>query len=174
MFLKGTHSQIVQVFIQYCPKNAYKPSLSRLKQIQQYNSIYLVSLPKSILYNVHIQYCCICSTCGQARFLCGDLDYFWDSVGVKGNEYVTVSSFTSKYISTILNQCKHMKMKLKNVCIQFFTKIRSDPDPETYAVLIINPDPETYAVLIRSGSAMPNLTSICKEKQRSRLGKYAR
>ena len=42
-------------------------------------------------------------TCGQARFLCGDLDYFWDSVGVKGNEYVTVSSFTSKYISTILN-----------------------------------------------------------------------
>ena len=55
-------------------------------------------------------------------------------------------------------------MKLKNVCIQFFTKIRSDPDPETYAVLIINPDPETYAVLIRSGSAMPNLTSICKEK----------
>ena len=123
MFLKGTHSQIVQVFIQYCPKNAYKPSLSRLKQIQQYNSIYLVSLPKSILYNVHIQYCCICSTCGQARFLCGDfLDYFWDSVGVKGNEYVTVSSFTSKYISTILNQCKHMKMKLKNVCIQFFYK----------------------------------------------------
>ena len=57
-----------------------------------------------------------------------------------------------------------MKMKLKNVCIQFLTKIRSDPDPETYAVLIINPDPETYAVLIRSGSAMPNLTSICKEK----------
>ena len=57
-----------------------------------------------------------------------------------------------------------MKMKLKNLCIHFLTKIRSDPDPETYAVLIINPDPETYAVLIRSGSAMPNLTSICKEK----------
>ena len=95
-FLKGPIHRLCKCLFNTVPRmhtNLVCHVWSRYK----YNSIYLVSLPKSILYNVHIQYCCICSTCGQARFLCGDLDYFWDSVGVKGNEYVTVSSFTSKY-----------------------------------------------------------------------------